>query len=417
MSIISATCEIDDMGGGRFRSTYALKPIAYLRDGTYRRMGHAFGATADLSFPMGVDDALLVKLDSRIAGKSPLFEIRGPDRSKLARFALLNANNVAAVATKANEYTFPNAMTGADLVFAYGGWKVSADFVLKKGHPKTIAWRMDEQVGFDPKAMMLGDLIMRQPVLLPPNDRPDALPVSLRWDITSKGGKYELTCVLPDGDWAGWTLDPTLTLQPADGVDTMLRDATPDTNMGTANFLRIGRFPTPQINRCLLAFDLSSVPAAALCSSATLSLYVQYPYSGGAHTHNTYRVKRAWAELQATWNVYSTGNSWGVAGCADAVNDRESTNLGSCSYAGNEGSGTEKTYTLVAGLVQGWWDGSIDNNGLLVQSNDETGSKLMDMASSAYAAPALRPKLVIDYTLPGGLLAAMQRYPYSGGTL
>jgi hypothetical protein len=127
------------LGNRRFRETVALKPIAYLRNGAMRRMGWVMGASSDVAMPVGVDEALLFQFDPRIAGKSPLFEVRGQERGKYVRFALLGANNVAAQKVNDHEYIYPNALDGADLALVYGGHYVAADLRLRAGHPGVIS--------------------------------------------------------------------------------------------------------------------------------------------------------------------------------------------------------------------------------------------------------------------------------------
>jgi hypothetical protein len=72
---------------------------------------------------------------------------------------------------------------------------------------------------------------------------------------------------------------------------------------------------TNDIYRTLIKFDLSSIPANAMITSATLSLWTANDYSDNDRTIRVYRLKVPFNELQATWNEAASGVSWESAGC------------------------------------------------------------------------------------------------------
>ena len=76
------------------------------------------------------------------------------------------------------------------------------------------------------------------------------------------------------------------------------------------------------IRNILISFDLSSITGPVTVTNATLSIL-----RGGTHdgdsTCSAYRLLRNWVETEATWNVYSTGNSWSTAGAAYNNADRD----------------------------------------------------------------------------------------------
>lgn len=92
-------------------------------------------------------------------------------------------------------------------------------------------------------------------------------------------------------------------------ADTFLRSNAPTVNYGSD-----GGFYVGGIYRELLKFYFDWLPADAIIESAILKLYLAAEYSSNATTMSLYRTKRAWVELQATWNIYSTGNNWQTAG-------------------------------------------------------------------------------------------------------
>lgn len=422
MTILRTCSETEELGGGRFHHTQHLRPIAYLRNGAMRRMGWRYSASGDVNMPLGTDEGMLVRFDHRIKGKSPLWEVRAPDRSKLVRFALLGANNVAAQKVSDSEYVYPNALNGADLALVYAGHYVAADVRLRAGHPRVVSWRLDAQSGFDPATLTLGDMSIRQPVLVPPEGNLDAASVPLTWTVSQESGRYRLDCALPDGDWQGWTLDPTLTLQPdaAAGKDTGWNSGSPTYSATTMPWLD---FNSGSYTAALW-FDLSGLPAGAIVTAATLYL-TNHGATNFAATGSLRRILAAnagWTEA-ATWNyaVPSTqrwagdaGADGGAdAGCSQSGTDYTATVMGSSSWASYEPGGT--VHTIALDLTE-FALMRAANHGMRLT----TGYASKNVDSSDDAGAANRPKLVVDYTLPGGgniFQSAIMHSAIYGGTL
>ncbi len=200
------------------------------------------------------------------------------------------------------------------------------------------------------------------------------------------------------------TIDPTFTSQPGSGNDTyIITDGFNDNNnKGTATLLRLGHFTTPQTNRFLAKFDLSSIASNATVSSATLSLWIQSNYGGGAANANIYRVLRLYTVLGATWNTYDGTNAWAVPGCGDTATDRESTSIGVRSMTNADATGTQCTWALAAGKVQDWISGALANDGFILVSDNETGNLLWDFNSSRFSTANQRPEITVVYTVPSG---------------
>ena len=70
------------------------------------------------------------------------------------------------------------------------------------------------------------------------------------------------------------------------------------------------------IVRSLIKFDLSSIPANATITSATLSLWTTGDLSDNDRTIRVYRLKTAFDESSATWNESASGVSWQSAGAS-----------------------------------------------------------------------------------------------------
>jgi len=193
----------------------------------------------------------------------------------------------------------------------------------------------------------------------------------------------------------------TYTSQPdeASGIDTYILSSSPTTNYGTSSVIVVGQvlpFATPEINRGLIKFDISSIPSNSSIVSANLYLWVSADDSSNARTLSAYRVLRAWVEAQATWNVYSTGNNWGTAGCSNTSTDREAASIGSASVGASESVGTMITIALNTAKVEEWINGTLTNNGLLLKVDTESSDKYSYDSSSSGTAGE-RPKLVIEY--------------------
>jgi hypothetical protein len=109
----------------------------------------------------------------------------------------------------------------------------------------------------------------------------------------------------------------TFTIQPgATGNDCYLDAAAPTTVRNTGLLLVDNSTVLSDMRkRPLVAFDVSGVAAWTNRSSVTLSLGFNGNFvDENARPIGLYRVTRAYAESQATWNRYSTGNNWTTAG-------------------------------------------------------------------------------------------------------
>lgn len=192
----------------------------------------------------------------------------------------------------------------------------------------------------------------------------------------------------------------TLTIQPdgTAGSDTFIRSDLATTNFGTSTALAAGNVGGFGTFRSLIKFDLSSLPDAAVISSATLSLYATSDNSMNARTMRVYRLKRAFVESQATWNNSATSTPWTAAGGFDPA-DCEQADIGSLAMLGSETLNEFKdiplTPTTKSGLDLGY--------GWLVRMDTESSDEY-NFSSSDTATAANRPRLTIEYTMPvGGL--------------
>jgi len=193
----------------------------------------------------------------------------------------------------------------------------------------------------------------------------------------------------------------TYTSQPdaTDGIDAMIASDVPTTNFATRDILDIFDTPRSGLLKFNLAIGTNPPPANAIVSLAQLYLYnAQADAASTDIVMDIYPVLRAWVESQCTWNVYTTGNNWGTAGCNNTTTDREAVSIGATTWVNGEATATEHRIALTTEKVQAWVNGSLTNNGMLLRYTSGTGGFFP--ASSDHATATSRPKLVISYMLP-----------------
>ena len=145
----------------------------------------------------------------------------------------------------------------------------------------------------------------------------------------------------------------------------------------------------PYLVRSLLHFDLSSIPAGATITNATLTLY-NNPNSaetGGQHSHLSgsnaawlQRVTSSWNQYTVTWNTQPTTTTVDEASLPEDTNPSE-------------------TYIVnVTSLTQDIVDSSSSSFGFMLLLQTEQYYRSLVFASCYNANSALHPKLVITYT-------------------
>ena len=178
---------------------------------------------------------------------------------------------------------------------------------------------------------------------------------------------------------------------------TQLRELTATTNYGTQDYAEATKWSSGNHTHAIVKIDLSNVPANATINSATL--YLKSRFTGGTQTIDIRAILRNWVETQATWNIYSTGNSWTTAGCLSDGNDRKSTVLANTSVTGDE------TYHSwdVTSHVQSIVNGNDSNYGFHLERNG-TGneSSVFSQWYTDNATDGSRPEMIIDYTESSG---------------
>ena len=175
--------------------------------------------------------------------------------------------------------------------------------------------------------------------------------------------------------------------------------------------------PRGGVERCLLRFDLSSIPASATCISATLSFFhdqgAEAAPNPATGTINSVSLANSdWvagnkdiaaASLGETcWNAKASDGAGGVSaawagsvGCGTSGVDFEATAMGSYSVDPGAAIGVETAITLDATRVHGWFGASNTNYGIIIFA---TNTSEIHWGQSDNVTPAYRPKLVVEYT-------------------
>ncbi|HEX4679922.1 MAG TPA: DNRLRE domain-containing protein [Gaiellaceae bacterium] len=142
-----------------------------------------------------------------------------------------------------------------------------------------------------------------------------------------------------------------------------------------------------QASRTLLVWDLSSiVPSNATVQSATLGLYLQDEANGTPLNVGVHRVTTPWT-VSTTWNEADTGFPWTSPGGDFAAAPDATTTVG-----GSTGVGA--TWNLTA-LVQGWVNGSVANDGLLLDGTG--GTNVLHFATTSAPQTSEMPYLEVTY--------------------
>jgi lysophospholipase L1-like esterase len=217
-------------------------------------------------------------------------------------------------------------------------------------------------------------------------------------------------------------------------------DVTSDENWGGDNIFSVGGVEGSsghEVRRALVRFDLSAVPADAIIRDARFRLFNLSTDNSSPLAVRAYRVTKDWVEGtqdppdpengSSCWDAAQLGSlPWSAPGAAAASDlaqnddpnfDRLETPEASATL-GRMGTFYEWDLT---GAVGHWLDGTWDNNGILLQADDEGDRNLRRFYSSeTQTDPHRLPCLVVTYATPPVSVnlppTAEAGGPYTGGT-
>ncbi len=179
--------------------------------------------------------------------------------------------------------------------------------------------------------------------------------------------------------------------------DTHVDAYSPNRNFSASSPLRAGY----KLRRAsIVKFDLAPIPQEAVVESATLQLYAD-GWSGGSVPLSVYYITRTNVIPEVTWEAASASQQWGQPGCEDIGTDRRASPEASVVV-----NRIDRWWEFdVTAAVQGWADGSLANNGLLLRGDSSYNPDYINFSSSE-AVLAERPKLVVTYRGPAPIYTA-----------
>jgi len=168
-------------------------------------------------------------------------------------------------------------------------------------------------------------------------------------------------------------------------TDTTLDSGAPDVPGGDGEVVGIDADP---LERGLIRFDLSALPADAVVVAAELDIYCNNPIESGQYVLNPMVV--SWSEAEATYLERAAGTPWAAPGAGDGCYAEPAM---ATLIARDVGA---YTVALAIDVVQGWVANPAVNHGMRWDSASPDG-RGGNFESSESTALDLRPLLRISY--------------------
>lgn len=219
--------------------------------------------------------------------------------------------------------------------------------------------------------------------------------------------------LLPAGSSVG--RGATLEL-PAARDNTLFQDADGDTSNGAGPGVFCGRNSQGRVRRGLFRFDLSgALPAGAALDGARLELHLASSSDSEERALRLHRVLADWGEAgsasaggggapaqpgDATWlHAFHPVTTWSVPG-GDFAPTASAAIL-----ALGEGTYAWESPALTTD-VQAWLDDGAGNFGWILLGEESIAGTARRFDSRESTEPAMRPRLVLQYSLPTPTVAA-----------
>ena len=150
-----------------------------------------------------------------------------------------------------------------------------------------------------------------------------------------------------------------------------------------------------------MLYKFTGLPSGPVTvTSATLTL--NNADSAGATTAvQARKLLSAWSEADATWDDRQTGVAWNTAGVIGG-SDVDATVVATGTAPTSGGVTFDVTGAGFNSLVEGWINGTITNNGIIVSLVSDTSAGESYRLRTKESADGVRPYLTIVYTAGGG---------------
>jgi hypothetical protein len=175
----------------------------------------------------------------------------------------------------------------------------------------------------------------------------------------------------------------------AGSTDTKIASKKATTNYGNETKMTMDGDPD---EAGLFKWNVSAIPVGSTVTSVSIEFNVT---GSSKDSYEVYALQRAWDELSATWQRYSTGNNWATAGANNSA-DAQSTVLGQLA-ATSKGIYRINLNDSGIAAVQRWVNDSNQNFGIIIK--DYAVSKAVEISTSEASTASQRPKLIINYKL------------------
>jgi len=172
--------------------------------------------------------------------------------------------------------------------------------------------------------------------------------------------------------------------------DTTISSTDPTNNYGAYSYLTVSN-DSAYLRSLIMYNFIGYFPANINVKKATLTLYVSTIDSN--INISFYKLTKLWVEAQATWNIYSTGNTWSTAGgdFGSAIASYTiNVSLDDCFIS----------FDLPGSLIKDWIVNPGENYGVLIKmTNESAADNSISFTSCENATTGYRPMLTIYYTI------------------
>lgn len=291
--------------------------------------------------------------------------------------------DIATVVSLSRELNLANAVT-ATLTYSY-----NRTFTLVGGGAVTLQISKDGGATYTALKSYALDVIDVFPVA-ESIDISDYATAQTRIRFVTSGASFQSFMYIDNVDVTVNCTPPpasshSITLNPV--ADADISSANTGTNYGSSPEVWVGISSAGKTFKSLLKFNVTSIPATAIVTSAKLRLFSTASSGSGSMQIAIYKIIANWSESTATWTNFSNLTNYG--GMQLATINAPLANP------------VVVEWSLPTSLINEWRDNvPTPNYGLALFYTGFLNGTYLYFASKENAATALSPQLEIDYTVP-----------------